>query len=191
MLGLQLLVNEESETAKKLQGHFEQLQNLFNQWDGDGSGDIDAAELTRILGMLGRYQDSGDEVARLVDSADTDGDGEISFVEFVILLAGRGTKTQQFVNQQMVQMRDAFRMFDEDGGGSVSPMEFARMACLFGMTDKNVIEGLLANSDTDGDGEIDFIEFVGMMTSSSAGGQTELRGHLTGFREVRESEGRT
>ena len=51
----------------------------------------------------------------LVDSADTDGDGEISFVEFVILLAGRGTKTQQFVNQQMVQMRDAFRMFDKDG----------------------------------------------------------------------------
>ena len=70
------------------------------------------------------------------------------------------------------------------GGGSVSPDEFARMACLFGMTDKRQIDEMLIISDSDGDGEIDFIEFVGMMTSNAAGGTTELRGHLTGFREV-------
>lgn len=180
----EFFINDASENCKMLRAHFDQLKQLFHQWDGDGSGEIDAEELTRILGLLGRYKGSGDEVRKLVDSADTDGDGEISLVEFVILLAGRGTQTQQFVNQQMVQLKASFDMFDKDSSGAVAPEEFARLACLFGMTDKDVIEEMLGSNDSDGNGEIDFIEFVGMMTCNTSAAQTEMRGHLAGFREA-------
>ena len=40
-------------------------------------------------------------MSKLIDDADADGDGEISFVEFVVLLAGEGTQTQQFVKNRL------------------------------------------------------------------------------------------
>ena len=45
-----------SPLIQKLLAHFRQLKQLFSQWDDDGSGDIDVAELTRILQVLGRYK---------------------------------------------------------------------------------------------------------------------------------------
>ena len=177
-----------SKLVQKLLAHFKQIKQLFSQWDSDGSGDIDASELSRIIKMLGGYRDGDDkgeqEVAKLVDEADTDGDGEISFVEFVVLLSGDKTQTHYFVKQKIIQLREAFDMFDRSGNGAVNHDDFWRMAYLFGMTDPNRIEELLSFADTDGDGMIDFVEFVGMMTGSSTGAQVELRGHLAGFREA-------
>ena len=177
-----------SALIQKLLDHLKCIKQLFLQWDDDGSGGIDASELTRILKMLGGYRDgdeAGDqEVNKLVENADADGNGDINFVEFVILLAGNGSQTQLFVKQQIDQLREAFDMFDRSNNGAVHPDDFWRMAYLCGMTDQSAIEEMLAFCDTDDDGLVDFVEFVGMMTGESTSGQVELRGHLAGFREA-------
>jgi Ca2+-binding EF-hand superfamily protein len=83
-----------------------------------------------------------------------------------------------------MQLREACDMFDKSGNGFVEPDDFWRMAYLCGMTNQDSISEMLIACDTDGDGRIDFVEFIGMMTGSGTSGQVELRGHLAVFREA-------
>ena len=85
----------------KLKKHFQELQELFTLWDDDGSGEMTASELTRILKLLGNASCPREEIGQMVNEADVDGDGTISFVEFVILISGQHTTTQEYVHKQM------------------------------------------------------------------------------------------
>jgi len=60
----------------------------FDASDVDKSGAIDAAELGKVLTMLG--EDSGEAaVAELLAEMDTDDDGSISFAEFTAMMMGK------------------------------------------------------------------------------------------------------
>ena len=54
-----------------------------------------------------------------------------------------------------VELREAFAMFDQDGSGSIDPDEL-RMILAGAALEDDVIEQLVHDADTDGDGEIDF-----------------------------------
>eukprot|EP00930_Biecheleria_cincta_P074629 TRINITY_DN61841_c0_g1_i1.p1 TRINITY_DN61841_c0_g1~~TRINITY_DN61841_c0_g1_i1.p1 ORF type:complete len:690 (+),score=117.44 TRINITY_DN61841_c0_g1_i1:57-2126(+) len=56
-----------------------QIAAKFRQYDTNGDGSIDAAEMKRVLSGLGMTQD---EVAALFSEADMDGDGRLSTDEF-------------------------------------------------------------------------------------------------------------
>lgn len=63
-------------------------------------------------------------------------------------------------------MRNAFVVFDTDGSGKIDAREIK--ALLEGdefkdENDKNMLEAVVAEVDTNGDGEIDFEEFLIMM----------------------------
>lgn len=61
------------------------LRDVFNVFDADGSGFIDHNEMRTICAKLA--QDLTDEeINQLIEVADKDGDGEISFEEFKTLL---------------------------------------------------------------------------------------------------------
>ena len=57
-------------------------QAMFGRFDADGSGEIDAGELRALLTTLGKEQ-SDDELAVALAALDTDGDGSISYEEFL------------------------------------------------------------------------------------------------------------
>jgi len=62
----------------------DELRVAFRQFDQDGSGYIQAAELENIMQKMGR-RFNRDEINAMVQSLDTSGDGKIGFDEFVQL----------------------------------------------------------------------------------------------------------
>ena len=64
-------------------------------------------------------------------------------------------------------MREAFRAFDKNGNGFISAAELRHVMTNLGerITDEEVDE-MMREADIDGDGQINFEEFVAMMTSN-------------------------
>ena len=66
-------------------GEIEVMQAQFNQYDADGSGEIDKNELGQLLKRLGESVKPL-ELENLMAKIDDDGSGEISFQEFVQMM---------------------------------------------------------------------------------------------------------
>ena len=60
--------------------------SAFALFDKDGGGTIDKDELRAVMAECGVMPNSEDEIEQLVDAADTDGDGQISFSEFAAII---------------------------------------------------------------------------------------------------------
>ncbi|XP_018860001.2 polcalcin Aln g 4-like [Juglans regia] len=64
-------------------------ERIFKCFDANGDGKISSSELGDALQTLGRV--TADEVKHMMDEIDTDGDGFISFQEFIAFaVANRG-----------------------------------------------------------------------------------------------------
>ena len=88
---------------------------------------------------------------------DSDNSGEIEYSEFVVatlneknLLSGNKLQT-------------AFKMFDKDGGGSISTDEIKQVLSFGQNLDEDVINTIIKQVDENGDGEISYDEFAAMM----------------------------
>ena len=64
----------------------ESMRTAFASFDTDGSGSISVEELREVLVKNLGQQVSDDELDRLVQLADSNGDGEIDFEEFKALM---------------------------------------------------------------------------------------------------------
>jgi len=91
---------------------------------------------------------------------DADGSGEIEYSEFVVATLNE----KNLLSNNKLQT--AFRMFDKDGGGSISIDEIKQILS-FGQTlEPEVIDTIMKQVDANGDGEISFEEFQEMMLSN-------------------------
>lgn len=70
----------------------EQLQCLFRAFDRDGNGFITAAELAHSMARLGHAL-TAKELTEMIKEADTDGDGQISYPEFVVAITSAAFET--------------------------------------------------------------------------------------------------
>ena len=66
----------------------ETLRSSFLIFDKDGDGTIGADELASVLNNLGENSNDHD-VNRMLLAADRDGDGGITFHEFVMIMTGK------------------------------------------------------------------------------------------------------
>ena len=102
----------------------------------------------------------------MLKAADTDGSGEIDYTEF--LAATMDPKI--FMREDY--LKTAFKMFDKDGSGYIDAHEIAVFlkSKNFNLKEKNDPELLckkaIQNVDLNGDGQIDYDEFVRMMKST-------------------------
>lgn len=162
------------ESKREILKQFSDLRKLFHFFDEDGSGEISTEELGGIVEGLGKHptQKELDELIKVVDYTN---DGDVGFDEFVAMLANDTTPTQLFMHIQIREFRDAYKLFDVDGDQSVSRAEFERVLMLFGESSARDSEMLLDIVDSDGDGEIDFIEFLSFMVSKNPILQKNLR----------------
>ena len=87
---------------------------------------------------------------------DIDGNGSIDYTEFVMATMNE----QELITNE--KLKAAFRLFDKDGNGSISPDEI-KSALGIGDDDKEELLQLLAEVDENGDGEIQYEEFCNMM----------------------------
>ncbi|OXB70849.1 UNVERIFIED_CONTAM: hypothetical protein H355_013662 [Colinus virginianus] len=91
---------------------------------------------------------------------DRDGDGRtIDFPEFLTLMARKMKDTD--TEEELIE---AFKVFDRDGNGFISAAELRHVMTNLGekLTDEEVDE-MIREADVDGDGQINYEEFVKMM----------------------------
>jgi len=124
-----------------------QLKDLFRQYDKDGDGFITDNEVREFFKSLGKTL-SEEEVTEQIKEADNDGDGRVSFEEFV----------QVVKSDKFAAFQTTFSEYDKDGDGYITAAEIQE---LLG-SDKCAqdIKDLVAKADTDGDGKVSFGEFA-------------------------------
>ena len=135
------------------------MLSIFQSLDKDNSGTLSKAELMQGFEQLfgSEIEDVEAEVTRIMQQVDSDRSGEIDYTEFAIATMNR----QKMLSREHVEA--AFRAFDLDGNGTISKDELRTMLGGNKHYSDEVWEGIVKEVDQNGDGVIDFREFMDMM----------------------------
>lgn len=135
-----------------------QLRQAFESMDANQDGTLSAEELQEGLEKSG-ISGLPCDIPRLVEMLDTSHNGAVDYSEFLA-----GTINQRECLQEGV-LWEAFRAFDKNGDGTISPTELQEVVQdgevqkALGATKAQLMEGI----DVNADGVIDFKEFMAMM----------------------------
>eukprot|EP00887_Chlorella_sp_A99_P004796 scaffold4.g4796.t1 len=157
------------------------LAAMFKAIDADGSGTITAEELREALKKKGSLL-KPEELQGLLAMIDMDANGTIDYEEFIAATMS--------VHQMNKQDNLAFKHFDTDDSGTISRDELkeAFKKQYQGAEMEAEINKILDEVDRDGNGEIDYEEFVAMMIkveSSNAAPKKGARGELNPYKASR------
>ncbi|CAF1102681.1 unnamed protein product [Adineta ricciae] len=116
-----------------------EFKEAFSLFDKDGDGTITTKELGTVMRSLGQNPTEA-ELQDMINEVDADGNGTIDFPEFLTMMA--------------------------HGNGFISAAELRHVMTNLGekLTDEEVDE-MIREADIDGDGQVNYEEFVTMMTS--------------------------
>jgi calmodulin len=135
-----------------------EFKEAFSLFDKDGDGSITTKELGTVMRSLGQNPTEA-ELQDMISEVDVDGNGTIDFPEFLNLMARKMKDTDS-----EEELKEAFRVFDKDQNGFISAAELRHVMTNLGekLTDDEVDE-MIREADVDGDGQINYEEFVKMM----------------------------
>ncbi|WVZ54614.1 hypothetical protein U9M48_005384 [Paspalum notatum var. saurae] len=138
----------------------EEFREAFSLFDKDGDGTITSKELGTVMRSLGQSP-TEEELKEMVEEVDSDGSGAIDFQEFLTLLA-RMMREASGADED--ELREAFRVFDQDNNGFISRDELGHVLQNLGesLSDEELAE-MLREADVDGDGQINYTEFAKVM----------------------------
>ena len=136
------------------------FKEAFSLFDRDGDGTITTKELGIVMRSLAQNPTDA-ELQDMINEVDADGNGTIDFPEFLTMM----TIKMKDANSKE-EIREAFRVFDRDGNGFISAAELRHVMTNLSekLTDKEVNK-IIREADIDGDGQVNYEEFVTMMTS--------------------------
>ncbi|KAL2195032.1 EF-hand protein [Corynascus similis CBS 632.67] len=143
-----------------------EFKEAFSLFDKDGDGQITTKELGTVMRSLGQNP-SESELQDMINEVDADNNGTIDFPEFLTMMARKMKDTDS-----EEEIREAFKIFglisaqvfDRDNNGFISAAELRHVMTSIGekLTDDEVDE-MIREADQDGDGRIDYNEFVQLM----------------------------
>jgi len=133
-------------------------RDTFAIFDKDGNGEITATELGEVMRSLGQNP-SESELQDMINEVDADNSGTVDLEEFLQMMAHQPKSVDL-----ETELRAAFRVFDKDNSGTISASELRQVMSSIGedLTGKEIDE-MIREADQDGDGTIDFEEFVDFM----------------------------
>lgn len=102
------------------------------------------------------------EVEAIFENIDTNNDGTLSFDEFIkASYDGNLTKPAKMSQKQAAKLKKHFEDADKDKSGSLTIKELKDLLNSLGeKLSEMEVEAILDNADTDGNGTIDFNEFM-------------------------------
>ncbi|XP_033755642.1 calmodulin-A-like isoform X2 [Pecten maximus] len=169
----QLTLERENESIlqRYSSNQVQDLREAFRLFDKDGDGSITTDELGTVMRNLGQYPNT-DELNMMLKEIDIDGDGTFSFEEFVQVMANMGGISEQSEEDEEEELRQAFRVFDKTGCGYISASDLrAVLQCMGEDLTEEEIDEMIAEVDIDGDGRIDFEEFIACMCEDGEDGK--------------------
>ena len=140
----------------------EQIDKVFRAMDLNGDGKLQKDEIKQGYAEYFGRQLTDQEIDEMFEKVDADGSGEIEYSEFVVATLNE----KNLLSNNKLQT--AFKMFDKDGGGSIS-IEEIKQVLSFGQTlDEDMVAQIIKQVDANGDGEISYDEFAQMMLQNIA-----------------------
>lgn len=142
------------------------IKRQFLVLDEDGSGELSVEELASIL-KDPKLKMSPEDVNNLMKEFDIDGNGTINVCEFLILMANK--KNRMLIHRAIIRrtsIRKAFNELDLDGNGYITKKEFKSvMRKQSAKYTEKQMNAMMKEADRNGDGKIDYDEFVLCMTN--------------------------
>jgi len=132
------------------------IRDIFQLY-GEGRGNsVQASQLRVIFEQMG-FPMSDDHCENLIETADQDGDGALDLKEFVNFVLYGVLNVEDTEDEIM----ECFRVFDPDETGFIPSQELRRIMTQLGdeLTDSE-INKVIQQSDIDGDGSINYAEYV-------------------------------
>ncbi|XP_012440358.1 calmodulin [Gossypium raimondii] len=135
-----------------------EFKEAFSLFDKDGDGCITTKELGTVMRSLGQNPTEA-ELQGMINEVGADQNGTIDFPEFLNLIARKMKDTES-----EEELKEAFKVFDKDQNGFISATDLRHAMTNLGeiLTDEEVDE-MIHEADTDGDGQVNYEEFVRMM----------------------------
>lgn len=134
-----------------------EIDKVFRAMDVNGDGKLSKEEIKNGYAEFFGKSLTDEQVDEMFAKVDADGNGEIDYSEFVV--ATMNEKSLLSNNK----LQTAFKMFDKDGGGSISTDEIKQVLSFGQNLDEAVIQQIINQVDANGDGEISYEEFAAMM----------------------------
>ena len=115
---------------------------------------------------------------------DENNDGYLDFIEFIALMCSKEEAVVLRFRSPVVSYWEAFELFDSDGDGNIEPQELYEALRTFGMKTSEEEIWRLINSVDDGDGLLQFGEFVLLLAQSRHDVNGNVLGQLAELREA-------
>ena len=146
------------------QDQLDDFKAAFDTYDKDGGGSIDTGELKNLMASIGQHP-TDKELHDMIDMVDGDGTGDLSFAEFVTLMAHNMADE----SAAKTALAEAFAVWDRSGDGYLGVEELRRIMINVGeQVTLEDVEGMVRHADVDGDGKLNYEEFSNVITSSGA-----------------------
>ena len=142
------------------ENEIENLKKAFEAFDNQKDGQITYNELKRGLIQLKSRNIKESDVIALFKSIDVDQNGKIDYTEF---LAATIQKVNYYRNERLWE---AFCMYDKDNNGHITKEELIQ-ALKAEKSQEKEIEQYIKAVDKNGDGQIDYKEFLTLMNNQN------------------------
>jgi serine/threonine-protein phosphatase 2B regulatory subunit len=152
------------------QAQIMKLHKRFKKLDTDGSGDIDRNEFKAIPSLA-----SNPLIDRVLSIFDADGNGTVSFQEFVRALSIFSPDTPTENKQRFL-----FALYDADNDGKISNRDLYRVLQIMvgsNLSDtqlQQIVDKTFIEADLNRDGYLDFAEFQKILGHSDVGEKLNL-----------------
>ena len=157
-----MLIDFRYERPGLTEDEIEEIKEAFDLFDTDGSGTIDPKELKAAMQSLG-FDAKNQTIFQMISDLDRNKSGDIDFEEFLDMMTARMSDkdTREDINK-------VYRLFDDDGTGSISLKNLRRVARELGetMTDEELQE-MIDRADSNGDSLVSADDFYNIMTKKT------------------------
>ena len=166
-------INDDDNDVKNIEegksDEYQFLVDSFNAADTDGNGSLSHDELRDLLKSLGLQMVDDENLDKWINDIDGNNDGEIDLNEFQLIFEKMKLSSNCTFDKLL---RETFDMYDADGSGDIDQSELKTLMAQLGFDLSNEeLSNMVAEVDVDGNGEIDYDEFVQLFKGTSGGNE--------------------